>query len=94
MKMTVNGCSFITCFQSRIEYYMIVSVYIMSSSIHFCEVFMKCVNCDKLTDNPKFCSRSCGISYNNRIKPKRIKSIKKCIFCKQDYPNSKKNQKF
>ncbi len=46
---------------------------------------MKCVNCNKDTDNPKFCCRSCGVSYNNRIKPKRIKQMKTCIFCKQQF---------
>ena len=27
---------------------------------------MKCVNCQKETDNPKFCSSSCSASYNNK----------------------------
>ena len=66
----------------------------MSSSIHFCEVFMKCVNCDKLTDNPKFCSRSCGVSHNNKVKPKRIKRVKCCLFCDKEYPYRLRNRKF
>lgn len=32
---------------------------------------MKCLNCDKETDNPKFCSKSCSASFNNRKYPKR-----------------------
>jgi hypothetical protein len=31
----------------------------------------KCLECGKETDNPKFCSRSCSASYNNRKYPKR-----------------------
>lgn len=53
----------------------------------------QCVNCSKETNNPKFCCRSCGVSYNNRIKPKRIAQKKyfKCLYCKnktQFYTNS------
>ena len=46
---------------------------------------MKCVNCSKETGNPKFCCRSCGVSYNNRIQPKRPKTIRyfKCLHCKE-----------
>lgn len=40
-----------------------------------------CLNCQKETTNPKFCSRSCAASYNNRVKPKRQKEIKLCIIC-------------
>ena len=45
----------------------------------------QCVNCSKETNNPKFCSRSCGVSYNNRIKPKKIAAKKyfKCLYCKK-----------
>lgn len=32
---------------------------------------MRCINCDRETSNPKFCSQSCSASYNNRINPKR-----------------------
>lgn len=41
---------------------------------------MKCLNCNTKTQNPKFCSRSCSASYNNKISPKRVrtKSCKKC----------------
>jgi hypothetical protein len=55
---------------------------------------MKCVNCDKLTDNPKFCSRSCGVSYNNKAKPKRTKRVKFCLFCNKEYPYRLRNRKF
>ena len=32
---------------------------------------MKCFNCASETSNPKFCSRSCSVSYSNRVNPKR-----------------------
>lgn len=41
---------------------------------------MKCLNCSSETTNPKFCSRSCGASYNNKLFPKR-KSQRKCKKC-------------
>ena len=44
-----------------------------------------CINCSKETMNPKFCCRSCGISYNNKISPKRIKRKKECKFCKKEF---------
>jgi len=37
--------------------------------------------CTKLTTNPIFCSRSCSVSHNNRINPKR-KPEHKCVKCK------------
>lgn len=36
---------------------------------------INCVNCGKETSNPKFCSRSCGISHNNKLNPKRKKGV-------------------
>lgn len=39
-----------------------------------------CLNCEGKTTNPKFCSRSCAATYNNRIKPKRAKTHN-CIDC-------------
>jgi hypothetical protein len=40
---------------------------------------MKCLNCNKETKNPKFCSISCSTIYNNHKKPK-IKKLQR--FCK------------
>jgi hypothetical protein len=40
----------------------------------------KCLNCDKDTKNPKFCSCSCSVSYNNKQNPKRHMS-KQCCKC-------------
>lgn len=40
----------------------------------------KCQNCDKETKNPKFCSRSCSVVYNNKQNPKRQRT-KKCKYC-------------
>lgn len=39
-----------------------------------------CSNCQKETENPKFCSRSCSSSYSNKVKPKR-KMTKQCKVC-------------
>jgi HNH endonuclease len=41
---------------------------------------MPCLNCTTNTSNPKFCSRSCAASYNNRSNPKR-KLEGSCIVC-------------
>lgn len=43
----------------------------------------KCENpsCNSLTDNPKFCSKSCSAAVNNRKFPKRSKHKKK-YFCR------------
>ena len=40
----------------------------------------KCFLCDKETINPKFCSKSCAASYNNKKVPKR-KPEHKCLDC-------------
>ena len=40
----------------------------------------QCINCNKKTKNPKFCSRSCAAVYNNKRFPKRKKRRK--YFCK------------
>jgi hypothetical protein len=32
---------------------------------------VKCIHCKKKTTNPKFCSRSCAASHNNKSHPKR-----------------------
>lgn len=41
-----------------------------------------CLNptCDNLTDNPKYCSKSCSAKHTNILYPKR-KTKKKCIVC-------------
>jgi hypothetical protein len=39
----------------------------------------ECPNCKQATDNPKFCSRSCSASYNNRINPKRINYCRNAV---------------
>lgn len=38
-----------------------------------------CLNCKKPTSNPKFCNRSCSVSFNNRLDPKRKKSGKSLL---------------
>ena len=39
-----------------------------------------CLNCHTLTSNPKFCSRSCSATYNNKLNPKRLPE-NNCITC-------------
>ena len=39
-----------------------------------------CLSCGNETKNPKFCSKSCSASYNNKKFPKR-KPEHKCIDC-------------
>lgn len=51
---------------------------------------MKCNNCQKETNNAKFCSRSCANSYNNKIKPRKklqgsCKSCSTTISAKRTY---------
>ena len=38
-----------------------------------------CIECSKSTKNPKFCSRSCAATHNNKKYPKRLtRTCKKC----------------
>ena len=46
---------------------------------------MKCSNCGKQTSNPKFCSRSCASTFNNRLFPKRGVDSKVCEFCGEEF---------
>lgn len=39
-----------------------------------------CITCNKETTNPKFCSKSCAATYNNKMVPKRYKT-NKCLKC-------------
>lgn len=46
-----------------------------------------CLNCEKETRNPKFCNRSCSVTFNNRIAAKRRRegdSHNKCPGCTKD----------
>ena len=47
---------------------------------------MNCLNCQAITTNPKFCSKSCSVTYNNntrhwREKHNKKKLIIKCLNC-------------
>lgn len=45
---------------------------------------MNCINCQNETINPKFCSKSCAASHNNRISPKRHKTkLNYCLMCQK-----------
>jgi 5-methylcytosine-specific restriction endonuclease McrA len=48
---------------------------------------MNCLNCQKETNNPKFCSSSCSASYTNRENPKRKKVFNKCRRCGANAPD-------
>ena len=50
-----------------------------------------CVNCQKETKNPKFCSRSCSASVSNRLSPKR-KMKRKCVVCGEAVSNYRKKR--
>lgn len=45
---------------------------------------MECLFCKKITSNPKFCSRNCAASFNNRVVPKRLKKVRLCDRCGDD----------
>ena len=40
---------------------------------------MKCITCNKDTDNPRFCSKSCAAKYNNKIT--KVKPKATCVSC-------------
>jgi 5-methylcytosine-specific restriction endonuclease McrA len=42
---------------------------------------MKCLSCNKETSNPKFCSKSCSTSYNNKFT--KLKKKPACLHCGQ-----------
>lgn len=41
----------------------------------------KCIECEKETYNPSFCSRTCAAKYNNAKNPKRKKRVWHCEKC-------------
>lgn len=43
-----------------------------------------CLFCGKETRNPKFCSVSCSVSHNDRLRPKKTKTYDKCAECGKD----------
>jgi hypothetical protein len=49
----------------------------------------KCLQCKKLTSNPKFCCRSCAAKYNNTKYPKR-RPEGKCKKCQQPISTTRK----
>lgn len=48
-----------------------------------------CFHCQSVTTNPKFCSRSCSVSFHNRNTPKRAR-LRKCIGCDTKVLSSRK----
>lgn len=49
---------------------------------------MICLTCNKETTNPKFCSRSCSVIYNNKLSPKR-RLTKQCKLCEVLIPSNR-----
>lgn len=45
---------------------------------------MFCVNCQEETLNPKFCSRSCAVTFNNKLCSKRQLKSRNCKQCGTD----------
>ena len=48
---------------------------------------MYCKNCNKETNNPRFCSRSCSASYNNRGVRRHGREPKPCPVCQKPTTN-------
>lgn len=53
---------------------------------------MICLNCSSETKNPKFCSRSCSVTFNNKLSPKKIAKAKFCKKCNNELPKSTQAQ--
>jgi hypothetical protein len=41
----------------------------------------ECYNCKKITKNPKFCCMSCAGIYNNKLFPKKTRTLYYCLEC-------------
>lgn len=50
-----------------------------------------CLYCQKLTTNPKYCSRSCAARHTNTLHPKRITN-KKCVICNKPTESYRRNR--
>ena len=50
-----------------------------------------CLNCQKETSNPKYCSKSCSAIQTNKIYPKR-KTKKVCLVCQAPVSSFRKNR--
>ncbi len=46
-----------------------------------------CKNCEKSTENPKFCTKSCAAIYNNKKFPKRKRKQHYCRHCNVKVPS-------
>ena len=42
---------------------------------------MNCLTCNKVTNNPRFCSRTCAVSFNNKAGKTGRKKIKAFLLC-------------
>lgn len=50
---------------------------------------MFCLNCNSETKNPKFCSKGCAATYNNKFVHKRKPVKRFCKYCKKEIPTSR-----
>jgi len=53
------------------------------------KIITKCLHCGDNTHNPKFCNSSCAASYNNTVKPKRVRQYKICPTCGSEHRRRK-----
>jgi len=53
---------------------------------------MQCVQCQEETKNPKFCSRSCAATHNNKKFPKRDSKKISCKNCNKLFRKSLRSQ--
>ncbi len=51
---------------------------------------INCQQCGQVTNNPKFCTRSCAVVWNNTYRPKRVKSLRVCKLCSNYTMHSRK----
>lgn len=52
-------------------------------------IYTKCLHCSKQTKNPKFCSRSCNTSYNNKGVRRHGKEKGLCAVCNKPKKRAK-----
>lgn len=63
------------------------------TNYHNCRIVQDCLNCNNTFESKnyhhqKFCSRSCSVTYNNKLKNK-TEFTKKCIKCENKIPDNK-----
>ena len=59
---------------------------ILARYYHTMTIMNKCITCQKETNNPKFCSRSCSAKTTNLIPKRKLKRVCKLCGCKVRSP--------